>query len=57
MVVCTKCKYPDTEVVRVLHLVDDLTKRRRQCIKCGHRFNTIESAQEAKQRAVQEKYK
>lgn len=45
---CTKCRYSDSRVVDTKHDTDDLIKRRRECIKCGHRFNTIESAKDSK---------
>lgn len=45
---CTKCRYPDSRVVDTKHEQNDLIKRRRECIKCGNRFNTVESANDAK---------
>jgi len=45
---CTKCKYPDSHVVDTKYEKDDIIKRRRECIKCGQRFNTIESIKEAR---------
>ena len=40
---CRSCNYPDSRVVETRH--DDRTNqiyRRRECIKCGVRFNTQE---------------
>lgn len=40
---CTHCQYPDSKVVYTLH--DDwntVTKRRRECLRCGARFTTNE---------------
>ncbi len=45
---CTKCRYPDSRVVDTKHEDNLLIKRRRECIKCGHRFNTVESAHDIK---------
>lgn len=44
---CTKCHYPNSHVVETKHESDDIIKRRRECVKCGHRFNTIESVKES----------
>jgi len=43
---CPKCRYPDSRVVDTKHDQMDFIKRRRECIKCGHRFNTMESTHE-----------
>ncbi len=40
---CKACDYPHSEVIRVTH--DDnnnLNLRRRQCLRCGKRYSTIE---------------
>lgn len=42
---CKSCGYPDSHVVDTKH--DDLANkiiRRRECIKCGLRYNTQEQA-------------
>jgi transcriptional repressor NrdR len=47
--VCKKCNYPHSEVVYTLN--DDyknLTSRRRQCLKCGSRFTTVEHYKDKK---------
>ncbi len=38
---CLHCKYPDTRVVKILQ-DDNLTTRRRECVRCGERFTTHE---------------
>ena len=46
---CTKCKYPESHVVRTEH--DDLKnllQRRRECLRCGARFTTHEKMREDK---------
>ena len=46
---CTACNYPDSHVVKTTH--DDKTNqiyRRRECIKCGARFNTQEHFRESR---------
>lgn len=50
---CIKCKYAISTVVDTHYRKDGMITRRRECLKCGNRFNTIESAQEAKQRKQQ----
>ena len=46
---CRACNYPDSRVVDTR--MDDRTNqinRRRECIKCGARFNTQEHLRETK---------
>lgn len=46
---CRVCNYPDSHVVETRR--DDLRNqilRRRECIKCGERFNTRENVRESK---------
>ena len=48
---CTRCNYPETRVAQTD--TDDqrnLIYRRRECLKCGTRFNTQESLREAQKR-------
>jgi len=45
--VCTHCSYPTTIVVTTEHTKNDIIKRRRECVKCGKRFNTYEHADDA----------
>lgn len=45
---CTKCKYPDTRVVKSLHdNTRDIIQRRRECLRCGARFTTHEVMRDA----------
>jgi transcriptional regulator NrdR family protein len=40
---CVNCKYPDSCVVKTTH--DDnsnMIVRRRECLRCGHRYTTQE---------------
>jgi len=40
---CTHCGYPESKVVDSRPLDDGAsTRRRRECMKCGHRFTTYE---------------
>ena len=40
---CIKCEYPDTQIVRThTNTANDLIRRRRECVRCGHRFSTSE---------------
>lgn len=48
---CTKCRYTDSRVVDTKYEEYEIIKRRRECLKCGHRFNTVESAKEVKKEA------
>lgn len=48
--ICKKCNYPNTIVVDTVHTNDDIIKRRRECVKCGVRFNTYERSDESKER-------
>jgi transcriptional regulator NrdR family protein len=46
---CPNCKYPNSSVVYVEHNdKNDLTTRRRSCLKCGLRFTTTEHIKERK---------
>ena len=39
---CTHCKYPDSHVVKTKYEDGDKIVRRRECMRCGMRFNTQE---------------
>lgn len=39
---CSQCKYPDSRVVETRQDNTDQTRRRRECMRCGHRFTTFE---------------
>lgn len=45
---CTKCKYENSRVVKIRHDEEANTLRRRECRRCGHRFNTKENSTESK---------
>ncbi len=46
---CTACKYPDSRVVDTKHNDrDNRIERRRECLRCGLRFNTSEKYKEPK---------
>lgn len=47
---CTKCGYPQTDVVYTRqHETRGHTERRRECLKCGIRFTTHEKLREPKE--------
>jgi transcriptional repressor NrdR len=39
---CPGCKYPDTRVIETRQDGNDRVRRRRQCMRCGHRVTTEE---------------
>lgn len=44
---CIQCKYPESKVVRTTTLDwDSVVRRRRECVKCGNRFTTLEKLRE-----------
>ena len=43
---CPKCKYPDSHVVQSYKDNYEMHLRRRECIKCGHRYTTQENMKE-----------
>lgn len=47
---CPYCKYPDSRVVDTIrHVANEHIDRRRECVKCGIRFNTRENLRANKQ--------
>lgn len=44
---CLHCKYPHTHVVYTRQDTEIETRRRRECLRCGMRFTTIEQLREA----------
>jgi len=49
--ICPYCQDEDTKVVDKRDF-GGITKRRRECLKCERRFNTLESVEEARLRVV-----
>ena len=49
--ICPYCKNKDTKVVDKRDF-DGITKRRRECLKCEKRFNTIESIEGIRLRVI-----
>jgi transcriptional repressor NrdR len=49
--ICPYCRKEDTKVVDKRDF-GGLTKRRRECLGCEKRFNTMESVEEARLRVV-----
>lgn len=46
---CSACKYPESRVVRTdFDDMANMIKRRRECIKCGARFTTLEKPRDIK---------
>jgi transcriptional repressor NrdR len=51
---CTKCGYPETSVVYTRSVDDDRnTERRRECMKCGGRFTTLEKKRDPKEKRIE----
>jgi transcriptional regulator NrdR family protein len=49
MIGCPKCKYERSEVVETRNdYMRNIANRRRECLKCGHRFNTKETPAQPK---------
>lgn len=46
---CTSCKYEHSSVVETKHnKLEDVIRRRRECLKCGNRWTTHEKLREGK---------
>lgn len=43
---CPVCQHEDSAVIRT-EALDDAIRRRRECTRCKHRFNTFETSQNA----------
>ncbi len=39
---CPFCNYPETKVLETRETEEDVTRRRRECLKCAKRFTTYE---------------
>jgi transcriptional repressor NrdR len=39
---CPFCNYPETKVLETRETEEDVTRRRRECLKCSKRFTTYE---------------
>lgn len=51
---CTHCAYPETSVVYTRSVDNDKnTERRRECLKCGARFTTLEKKRDPKEKRVE----
>jgi transcriptional regulator NrdR family protein len=50
---CPKCKYPDSHVIRTSRDYDDIIIRQRECIKCGMRYKTQENLKESRKESHQ----
>ncbi len=55
--VCAFCKYPHTQVAYTRPMSDDKIQRRRECMRCGRRFNTEEKLEEVKRLKKQDEVK
>jgi transcriptional repressor NrdR len=49
--ICPYCSNPETQVVDKRDK-EGITKRRRECLKCGKRFNTIEKFEDVRLRVI-----
>lgn len=47
---CPNCKYPDTRVIDTRQSNDNTIKRRRQCMRCGHRVVTEEQVSQPRKK-------
>jgi len=48
--ICPNCQYTQSQVVKVMHYDTGQTTRRRECMKCGLRFTTLESPKQPRKR-------
>lgn len=48
---CPICQHPDHSVVKT-EQIEDSIRRRRQCSRCGHRWNTHEGMADAAEELV-----
>lgn len=44
---CELCHHPESFVIRTEQVKDATIRRRRECCRCGHRWNTYESNENA----------
>ena len=49
---CPFCSYKDTQVVETRETGDDITRRRRECLKCKKRFTTYEKLENLNLRII-----
>jgi transcriptional repressor NrdR len=49
---CPFCSYKDTQVVETRETGDDITRRRRECLKCKKRFTTYEKLENLNLRVI-----
>lgn len=49
---CPTCKYPDSRVVDTYPDVNGRIRRRRECVKCGLRYNTEENLRDPRKKGA-----
>ncbi len=50
--ICPFCSHKETQVNETRESTDDVTRRRRECLKCKRRFTTYERAEEFQLRVI-----